>query len=351
MIRDAIWREVLRGGQVYFVHNNVDTIEKTARELQTLLPDIRIGIAHGQMPERQLETVMADFYHQRFHVLLCTTIIESGIDVPTANTILIDRADRFGLAQLHQMRGRVGRSHHQAYAFLLVPDQKSMTPDAVQRLEAFARYQDLGVGYALATQDLEIRGAGELLGEEQSGHMQELGFGMYHELLERTIRAMKKGEVLDWERPISDSTHLDLHLPALFPDTYIGDAQTRLILYKRLSRCETQEDLEELRAETIDRFGPLPKTSITLFECAKLRLHAMALGVQKIDGNAQGVTFEFRSDAPIEPDRLLHFLQNSQKTARMRGPTQLRLTFPSTTPEERLLRVAEALKALGSGVT
>ncbi len=278
VIREACLREITRGGQVYFLHNEVESIDRMARELAELVPEANIKIGHGQMRERELEQVMLDFYHRRFNVLLCTTIIESGIDVPTANTILINRADRLGLAQLHQLRGRVGRSHHRAYAYLIVPPRRAMTPDAVKRIEAIEALEDLGAGFTLATHDLEIRGAGELLGDEQSGQIQEIGFTLYTELLERAVSALKAGKQPELDKPLNHGPEVDLHLPALIPDDYVPDVHNRLILYKRIASAEDGAELRELQVEMIDRFGLLPDPAKLLFSVTELKLAAVPLG-------------------------------------------------------------------------
>ncbi|HYY16162.1 MAG TPA: DEAD/DEAH box helicase, partial [Gammaproteobacteria bacterium] len=281
LIEEALIREVSRGGQVYFLHNAIETIDRIAGQIQTLVPEARVHVAHGQMRERELERIMLDFYHRRFNVLVCTTIIESGIDVPTANTIVINRADKFGLAQLYQLRGRVGRSHHRAYAYLLVPARKAMSADAIKRLEAIEALEELGVGFTLATHDLEIRGAGEILGEEQSGHIQELGFGLYVELLERTIAALKEGKTPDLEQPLEPhGTEIDLHIPALFPEDYLPDVHTRLILYKRIASARDGEALNALKEEVIDRFGLLPEPAKNLFKLTALKIRATPLGIR-----------------------------------------------------------------------
>lgn len=263
-IREGMLREIKRGGQVYFLHNKVEDIDRVARELETLMPEARIAVAHGQMRERELEQVMLDFYHQRFNVLVCTTIIETGIDVPTANTIFIDRADKLGLAQLYQIRGRVGRSHHRAYAYLITPPQQAMTADAIKRLEAIESIEDLGAGFTLATHDMEIRGAGELLGDEQSGQMQEIGFTLYNELLERAVNALKSGKTPDLDNMARHTVEIDLHVPALIPSDYLPDVHTRLVLYKRIAAAADKEALRELQVEMIDRFGLLPEPVQTL---------------------------------------------------------------------------------------
>src|ERR1019366_4254977 len=270
VVREAAMREIRRGGQIYFVHNTIETIEKTAQAIRELVPEANVAVGHGKMRERELEQLMLDFYHRRFNVLVCTTIIESGIDVPTANTIIIDRADRFGLAQIHQLRGRVGRSHHRAYAYLITPPRKAMTADAVKRLEALESLEELGAGFTLATHDLEIRGAGELLGDEQSGQIEEIGYNLYMELLERAVSALKSGKQADLERPMDAGPEVELHLPALIPEDYVPDVHLRLVLYKRIASTQTREELDELKAEMIDRFGPLPQYAQSLFRSAQI---------------------------------------------------------------------------------
>jgi len=255
-------REILRGGQVYFLHNEVKTIEKTASEIEEIVPEARVAVGHGQMRERELESVMNDFYHQRYNVLVCSTIIETGIDVASANTIIMDRADHLGLAQLHQLRGRVGRSHHQAYAYLLTPHRKLMTKDATKRLEAIASLEDLGAGFALATHDLEIRGAGELLGDDQSGQINAIGFNLYMEMLEKAVEAMKEGKEPSLTDSLGKQTEIELRIPALIPEDYIGDVNTRLSLYKKLASCKNQDDIDEYQIELIDRFGLLPDAAL-----------------------------------------------------------------------------------------
>ena len=274
IIQEAIQRELLRGGQVFFVHNEVATIEKKAQELSALLPEARIAVAHGQMRERELEQIMSDFYHRRFNVLVCTTIIESGIDVPTANTIIIHRADKFGLAQLHQLRGRVGRSHHQAYAYLLISSRKLITADAIKRLDAIASLGELGVGFTLATNDLEIRGAGELLGDEQSGNMQEIGFNLYADFLARAVAALKSGKEPNWDTAANKGTEIDLQVSALIPESYLTDVTLRLQLYKRISNAKTSRDLDEIQVEMIDRFGLLPQAAKKSFRFNRIKTQA-----------------------------------------------------------------------------
>ncbi|HDL7412754.1 TPA: transcription-repair coupling factor, partial [Yersinia enterocolitica] len=274
VVREAILREILRGGQVYYLYNDVENIEKATQKLAELVPEARIAIGHGQMRERDLERVMNDFHHQRFNVLVCTTIIETGIDIPSANTIIIERADHFGLAQLHQLRGRVGRSHHQAYAYLLTPNPKAMTTDAKKRLEAIASLEDLGAGFALATHDLEIRGAGELLGEDQSGQMTTIGFSLYMELLESAVDALKEGREPSLEDLTSNQTEIEMRMPVLLPEDFIPDVNVRLSFYKRIASARDETELDELKVELIDRFGKLPDAARYLLHTAELRQQA-----------------------------------------------------------------------------
>ncbi|MEQ9903944.1 transcription-repair coupling factor [Pectobacterium aroidearum] len=324
VVREAILREILRGGQVYYLYNDVENIEKATQRLAELVPEARIAIGHGQMRERELERVMNDFHHQRFNVLVCTTIIETGIDIPSANTIIIERADHFGLAQLHQLRGRVGRSHHQAYAYLLTPNPKAMSTDAQKRLEAIASLEDLGAGFALATHDLEIRGAGELLGEDQSGQMTSVGFSLYMELLESAVDALKAGREPSLEDLINSQTDVELRLPALLPDDFIPDVNTRLSLYKRIASAKTSDELDELKVELIDRFGLLPDASRYLLQIAALRQQAQALGIRRIEGNEKGGFIEFSEQNRVDPSHLIGLLQRDPGTYRLDGPTRLK---------------------------
>jgi transcription-repair coupling factor (superfamily II helicase) len=348
LIREAFQRELQRGGQVYFLHNEVESIERTAREVQELIPDARIGIAHGQMPERELEQVMADFHRQRFNVLVCTTIIETGIDIPTANTIIIDRADRFGLAQLHQLRGRVGRSHHRAYAYLIVPDRRSITADAEKRLEALASLEELGAGFTLATHDLEIRGAGELLGDEQSGQIQEIGFGLYTELLERAVRALKSGKVPDFDLSSEHETEVELHLPALIPDDYLPDVHARLTLYKRIASARDEETLRELQVEMIDRFGLLPDAVKNLFAIASLKLMATPLGIRKLDFGANGGRIIFRDKPEIDPMAIIRLVQNYPRVYKLDGQDKLKISMELPGASERIRAALDLLGRLGA---
>ncbi|BCT91274.1 transcription-repair-coupling factor [Lysobacter helvus] len=326
MLREAHQRELARGGQVYFLHNDVETIGRMQRDLQELVPEARIGIAHGQMPERELERVMLDFHKQRFNVLLCTTIIESGIDIPNANTIVMNRADKFGLAQLHQLRGRVGRSHHRAYAYLVVPDNRSITSDARKRLEAIASMDELGAGFTLATHDLEIRGAGELLGEDQSGQMAEVGFSLYTELLERAVRSIKQGKLPD-EDPNFEHRGADvvLNVPALIPDDYLPDVHARLTLYKRISSARNADELRDLQVEMIDRFGLLPDAAKHLFAIAELKLDATRIGIRKLDLGPTGGRLQFESKPDVDPMTVIQMIQKQPQHYAMDGPDKLRL--------------------------
>jgi transcription-repair coupling factor (superfamily II helicase) len=324
-LREAFQRELARGGQVYFLHNDVESIGRMQRELQQLVPEARIGIAHGQMPERELERVMLDFHKQRFNVLLCSAIIESGIDIPNANTIVINRADKFGLAQLHQLRGRVGRSHHRAYAYLVIPDQRSITSDARKRLDAIAAMDELGAGFTLATHDLEIRGAGELLGEDQSGQMAEVGFSLYTELLERAVRSIKQGKLPDTDGIDRHGADVELHVPALIPDDYLPDVHARLTLYKRISSARETDILRELQVEMIDRFGLLPDAAKHLFAIAELKLQATQLGLRKIDLGENGGRVHFESRPNIDPMAVIRLIQGQPKSYQMDGPDKLRV--------------------------
>ena len=346
VIREAILREILRGGQVYYVHNDVKSIQRVADELADLVPEARINVAHGQMRERGLEQRMSDFYHQRFNVLVCTTIIETGIDIPSANTILIDRADKFGLAQLHQLRGRVGRSHHQAYAYLMLPQDRKITADATKRLEAIAAADHLGSGFTLATNDLEIRGAGELLGEEQSGHIQAIGFTLYLEMLDRAVKAIRKGAKPDLDVALNTGIEVNLHLPALIPDDYLPDVNMRLTLYKRLSNCETKQQLHELQVEMIDRFGLLPEPVKILFELAQLRQIGEQLGLKKIEAGPNGGRLQFTANTTVEPITIIKMVQDDPITFRLQNNDQLSFTMAMDTADLRIALVNDILKTL-----
>ncbi|MEM7082747.1 MAG: transcription-repair coupling factor [Pseudomonadota bacterium] len=336
LIREACLREINRGGQIYFVHNSVRDIEKIAAQLEALIPEASIEIGHGQMKERDLERVMLDFYHRRFNLLLCTTIIESGIDVPTANTIIINRADRFGLAQLHQMRGRVGRSSHRAYAYLIAPPVRALTPDAVKRLEAIESLEDLGAGFTLATHDLEIRGAGELLGDDQSGQIHQIGFTLYMELLERAVQSLKQGHEPDLGDLPARGSEIELHEPALIPDDFIPDVHTRLILYKRITSAENAEELRELHVEMIDRFGLLPTPTQLLFEIAALRQIAQRAHIAKIDCSDAGGRLVFSAQAKLDPAVLISLVQSHPQTYRLVDEHTLRFSQPLESVDDRL---------------
>jgi transcription-repair coupling factor (superfamily II helicase) len=346
IVREALLREIKRGGQAYVLHNEVRTIDNRAARLAELVPEATIRLAHGQMPERELEAVMRDFHQQRFNVLLCSTIIETGIDVPTANTIVIERADRFGLAQLHQLRGRVGRSHHQAYAYLLTPGEDAMTRDAARRLEAIQSMQDLGAGFYLSMHDLEIRGAGEVLGDEQSGAVEEVGFTLYSEMLQRAVRSLRAGEAPDLDfQPFASVTEINLHAPALLPESYCHDVHERLILYKRLADCGDDDQLTLLREELIDRFGRLPEPASRLIDVHRLRLLASAIGLVKVDAGPEQLTLQFSARPLTAPERILAFAQNRKDTT-FAGQDRLRIRLAEPEAEKRVQRVREILKAL-----
>ncbi|WP_434049379.1 transcription-repair coupling factor [Marinobacter salarius] len=348
MVKEAILREVLRGGQVYFLHNDVATIEKTAEDLRQLIPEARVGVAHGQMRERELEQIMSDFYHKRFNVLVCTTIIETGIDIPSANTIIIERADKFGLAQLHQLRGRVGRSHHQAYAYLLTPPPRSITADAKKRLEAISEAQDLGAGFMLATHDLEIRGAGELLGEEQSGQIESIGFTLYMQLLDEAVEAIRDGRTPNAELPLSHGTEMNLRIPALIPEDYLPDVHNRLMLYKRIASVNDKDGLKELQVEMIDRFGLLPEPAKNLIRQSELRIHAEALGIVKVDAGKEWARLEFGSSTPVDPLVLVKKVQSSPDQYRLEGANSFRFRLKDASTSGKLDGISDMLGQLAS---
>ena len=349
VIREAVLRELKRGGQVYFLHNEVDTIQHRKLRLQELLPEARIAVAHGQMPERELEHVMRDFVAQRHNLLLCSTIIETGIDVPTANTIVISRADKFGLAQLHQLRGRVGRSHHQAYAYLMVPDTQALTKQASMRLDAIQAMEELGSGFYLAMHDLEIRGAGEVLGENQSGNMLEIGFQLYNDMLGEAVRALRAGLEPDLLSPLGafgNNTEINLHAPALLPDAYCGDVQVRLSLYKRLATADKAATIDALLEEVTDRFGKLPAQGQTLFDTHRLRVLAKPYGVMKIDASAKLMNITFRPQAPIDAQRIVELVQKN-RAIKLVGNDKLRVDREISAPADRAHYLRDLLKALG----
>ncbi|MGQ0383350.1 MAG: transcription-repair coupling factor [Gammaproteobacteria bacterium] len=345
LVREACLREVRRGGQVYLVHNQIEDIEAFAARVRRLVPEATVRVGHGQMRERDLERLMLDFYHRRFQLLVCTTIIESGIDVPNANTIVIDGAHRFGLAQLHQLRGRVGRSHHRAWAYLLAPPASSLPADAQKRLEAIESLEELGAGFALATHDLEIRGAGELLGEEQSGQIQEIGIGLYLELLDRAVSALRDGREPDLSAPLHAGAEIDLQLPALLPDDYMPDVHLRLQLYKRMAAAPDLPRLDDLRAEMIDRFGPLPPPARTLFEVHRLRLSAHALGIRRLEVGAHGAVVEFGAAHRVDPARVVRLLQR-EPGYRLQGPQRLRAKLEAPDAASRIAAAEALLVAL-----
>jgi transcription-repair coupling factor (superfamily II helicase) len=345
-IREACLREIKRGGQVFFLHNDVKSMEKMALELGRLVPEARIELAHGQMPERELERIMLDFYHQRFNLLLCSTIIESGIDIPSANTIIINRADKLGLAQLHQLRGRVGRSHHRAYAYFIVPPKTLLSKDAIKRLEAVEASGNLGAGFMLSSHDLEIRGAGELLGDDQSGQIQEIGFTLYTELLERAVNALKSGRQPELEAPMDMGPEVDLQAPALIPEDYLPDIHARLVLYKRIASAETQEDLRELQVEMIDRFGLLPEPVKTLFSVTELKQKAEKLGIRKIEASAAGGRLVFSAEPVINTGQLITLIQAEAQVYKFDGADKLRFMKTFATAQEKLDFISALLQRL-----
>jgi transcription-repair coupling factor (superfamily II helicase) len=349
VIREAVLRELKRGGQIYFLHNEVQTIENMRAKLAQLLPEARIVVAHGQMRERELERAMREFHQQRYNLLLCTTIIETGIDIPTANTMLINRADKFGLAQLHQLRGRVGRSHHQAYAYLLIHAEEALSAQAKKRLEAIQMMDELGSGFFLAMHDLEIRGAGEVLGESQSGEMQEIGFNLYADMLNHAVRSLKAGKEPDLSQPLSITTEINLHLPALLPSDYCSDVHERLTLYKRLANCETPDELDAMQEELIDRFGLAPEPARALIESHRLRIAARALGVARIDAGGDAIQLQFIDKPPIDGARIIELLQRHRHW-KLSGPSKLRVQTPSEGLAPRVRTVKELLKTLGGAI-
>jgi len=349
-IREAVLRELKRGGQVYFLHNEVETIENRRMKLEELLPEARIVVAHGQMPERELERVMREFVGGKHNLLLCSTIIETGIDVPSANTIVISRADKFGLAQLHQLRGRVGRSHHQAYAYLMVPDIEGLTKQAAQRLEAIQNMEELGSGFYLAMHDLEIRGAGEVLGENQSGNMMEVGFQLYNDMLSEAVRSLKAGREPDLLSPLSATTEINLHAPALLPDAYCGDVHQRLSLYKRLATADKADQIDAMLEEITDRFGKLPPQGQTLFDTHRLRVLAKPYGVLKIDAAPTVININFRPNPPIDAMRVIELVQKN-RNIKLVGNEKLRIDKALTDPKDRAQAVREVLRLLGAPTT
>ena len=348
LIKEACLREIKRGGQVYFLHNDVATIEKQVHKISELVPEANVQFAHGQMRERELEAVMSDFYHQRFNILVCTTIIETGIDIPSANTIIINRADRFGLAQLYQLRGRVGRSHHRAYAYLVIPKRNTLTADAKKRLEAIESIESLGTGFTLASHDLEIRGAGELLGDDQSGQMMEIGFTMYTELLERAVQALKRGETPQLDKPLHRGAEIDLHVPALIPEDYIPDIHERLIMYKRIANAGNKDELRELQVEMIDRFGLIPPALKTLFEVTRLKLAAAKLDIRKIDYSVESGRIVFEEQPDIDPVKIIQLIQTKPAEYKLDGNNKLRLLKGYEKAEDRIKALEGLLQTLAS---
>ncbi len=350
LIREAMLRELKRGGQIYFLHNDVATIEVARERLERLVPEARIVVAHGQMRERDLERVMREFLQQRHNVLLCSTIIETGIDIPTANTILINRADKFGLAQLHQLRGRVGRSHHQAYAYLLTPDEEALSPAAKKRLDAIQMMEELGSGFYLSMHDLEIRGAGEVLGDSQSGEMQEVGFNLYADMLNHAVRSLKAGREPDPAQPFGATTEINLHLPALLPADYCSDVHERLVLYKRLASCERPDDLDSMQEELVDRFGALPDAARGLLACHRLRILSLPLGVARIEANSETILLQFIEQAPLDGAKFLRLVQRERQW-RLTGPNRLRVEHVSADLAERAGAVKQIIGALQGAVS
>jgi transcription-repair coupling factor (superfamily II helicase) len=346
LIREAVLRELKRGGQVYFLHNEVSTIQNMFEMLEKLLPEARIRVGHGQQSERELEQVMRDFYQQRFDVLLCTTIIETGIDIPTANTILINRADKFGLAQLHQLRGRVGRSHHQAFAYLLVEEDRTITPQAKKRLEAIQLMEELGSGFHLAMHDLEIRGCGEVLGDKQSGEILEVGFSLYNDMLAGAVASLKAGHEPDMSQPLGVVSEINLHLPALLPVDYCPDVHERLVLYKRLASCQTTDDLTLMQEELVDRFGELPDTARALLAVHRLRLSTRAYGIVKLDVSGDGMSVQFSPNPPIDPVKIIQLIQG-KAGYKLAGPDRLKLSISLPDLVRRVGAVTAFLAALG----
>jgi transcription-repair coupling factor (superfamily II helicase) len=345
IIREACLRELKRGGQIYFLHNEVDTIQSMCDRLTRLLPEARIHIAHGQMRERELEHVMRDFYQQRFNLLLCTTIIETGIDVPSSNTIIINRADKFGLAQLHQLRGRVGRSHHQAYAYLLVPEEETLGAQARKRLDAIQTMEELGAGFYLAMHDLEIRGAGEVLGDSQSGEMQEIGFNLYSSMLDAAVRSLKEGREPDMQHPLGVATEINLHVPTLLPDSYCNDIHERLVLYKRMASCENDDQLDDMQQELIDRFGLMPDPARALLDCHRLRTAAKPLGIMRVDASTDSIQVQFIPNPPVDAARIIALIQKSREY-KLSGPDRLKIQVQIPGVEQRVARVRSLLKEL-----
>ncbi|PTN12425.1 transcription-repair coupling factor [Nitrosomonas aestuarii] len=347
VIREACLRELKRGGQIYFLHNEVKTIQLMYEKLAGLLPEARINVAHGQMRERDLEHVMRDFYQQRFNVLLCTTIIETGIDIPSANTIIINNANKFGLAQLHQLRGRVGRSHHQAYAYLLTPEEQALTAQARKRLEAIQAMEELGSGFFLAMHDLEIRGAGAVLSESQSGEMQEIGFSLYSAMLDMAIQSLKDGHEPDMLHPLGVATEINLHVPTLLPDSYCHDIHERLVLYKRMANCTDNEQLDDMQSELIDRFGLLPDATRALLDCHRLRISAKPLGIIRIEASTESIQIQFKPEPPVDPARIIQLIQSGREFS-LAGPDRLKIQIQIPEVNKRVQRIQHLINTLNS---
>ncbi len=343
-------RELERGGQIYFLHNEVNTIQNMYERLVNLLPEALIHIAHGQMRERELEHVMRDFYQQRFNILLCTTIIETGIDIPSANTIIINQANKFGLAQLHQLRGRVGRSHHQAYAYLLTPEEEALGAQAKKRLEAIQAMEELGSGFYLAMHDLEIRGSGAVLSESQSGEMQEIGFSLYSSMLDTAIQSLKKGHEPDMQHPLGVATEINLHVPALLPENYCHDIHERLILYKRMANCADDEQLDDMQRELIDRFGLLPDPARALLDCHRLRIAAKPLGIIRINASSESIQVQFVPNPPIDPANIIKLIQSSREYT-LSGPDRLKILVQIETAAQRVVRIKDLINILNKTKT
>jgi transcription-repair coupling factor (superfamily II helicase) len=345
LIKESLLREILRGGQVYYLFNDVKNIEKEAEYLQKLVPEARVGVAHGQMRERDLEQAMTDFYHLRYNILVCSTIIETGIDIPNANTIIIDRADKFGLAQLHQLRGRVGRSHHQAYAYLLTPESKKLSRDAEKRLEAIVASQALGAGFMLATHDLEIRGAGELLGSEQSGQIQSIGFTLYMELLEEAVKSLQEGKEINLDSPF-EVTEINLRIPAIIPEDYLPDVHMRLVLYKRISSAKSKDALKDIQVEMIDRFGMLTDPIKNLMRQTELKFKAEKIGIAKIDAGETSGRIEFSSTTCVDPMSIVQLVQKHPDCYRLEGATKLKFELKATNTDSKLAEIDNLLDLL-----
>ena len=347
LIKEAIQRELLRGGQVYYLHNEVRNIDQIATKLLNLVPEARIAIGHGQMRERQLEVVMSDFYHKKANILVCTTIIENGIDIPNANTIIIERADKFGLAQIHQLRGRVGRSHHQAYAYLMTPNPKVMSRDAQKRLEAISEADHLGAGFILATHDLEIRGAGELLGDGQSGNIQTIGYSMYMEMLNHAVKAIQDGKTPNLDRPLHEGAEINLRISAIIPESYLPDTHARLVLYKRIANAKTEAELRELQVEMIDRFSLLPNATRNLFRITLIKINASTLGIKKIDAGIDKGKIEFLQDTVISPDAIVSLVQSKPQSYKLTNANQLTFYEAMERPETRFTVIENLLTQFG----